>query len=558
MAYTVEKTDAPMVAHKQSRREDARAILLLALVGIPLFSVTCFFRELWSPDEIRYAAIAREMAETGNWMVPHLNGEVYSEKPPLHFWLAALSARVLGGFSNFSMILPSVLSAIGCMITTYFFGKKIFNRSVGIMSALVLATSSMFVGMAQYVRMDMLLVFLFTLALFCFYQGYHDRGKRTLYCLGFYALLGLTVMTKGPVGIVLAFMIIVPYLALRRDLRSLLSMRPLTGAGVIASMLLLWLVPVVSQAGWEYLQALFIKQNFQRGYDSWDHDQPFYFYLAYFPALFFPWFPFFVASLMSAKLFRRPSLPDSGVAFLGVWFGVVFVFFSLMSAKVPVYLLPLFPAASILVGQFCHKALAAVKENANLNRRFSASGYVLWLIFITAGVALLFGPRLKIIETTDKLASLIPFGVGLLGFVFWSIDKKKLALIVAGSFTMLMLVYSTWRIAPVVDARASLSPLGERVAAARKANERVGMFRCDRPSLYFFTGAQVLMLRDEDEVASFLGSTDRVLCVLEEDEYNRMAKRLNPRRNPQRRAYILDRVDLDGKNLVLVSQYPPQ
>src|SRR5512143_3079590 len=112
-------------------------VLLLIGIGIALFFFNLGARDLWEPDETRYAVVAREMKETGNWILPHLNGEVYAEKPPLFFWLVNLSTSFLGVNNEFTNRLPSALAGFITFLVVCFFGKRLFNMRAGLLSSLV-------------------------------------------------------------------------------------------------------------------------------------------------------------------------------------------------------------------------------------------------------------------------------------------------------------------------------------------------------------------------------------------------------------------------------------
>lgn len=549
------QADAVPVVTRSPRKSDAQVILILVMVSMPLFLASSFFRDLFSPDEPRYAAISREMLETGNWVLPHLNGTVYTEKPPLHFWLTALSARLWGNFSTFSLVFPSALAAIGCLIVTYFFGKRLFNRDVGIIGSVVLGTSMLFFMMAQFLRMDMLFTFLLTSALFAFWLGYDQGGAKPVYYLFFYVLLALTFLTKGPVGMVLAFASITIYLGWRKDFRALWRIRPFTGACLILLVAGPWLMAALREGGWEYLQILIIKQSFVRGYDSWDNDQPFYFYAPYLPAVFFPWFPFLIGAFAYQAGANKSGQRSDRTAFLIIWTVTGFIFFSLMSGKMAVYLLPLIPTASILIAHFWHSSITSKRTDRRLSLCLSASGYALWIAGIIIGVALLCGLRLKIIGMPNQIVGGVFLCLGVLGLGMWRLDWKKAALITAMVSTPLSTLVSIWTLVPIANARQSLSPLGSSIALLRQAHEPVGMYQCDRPSLYFYTGDPIAMLKSENELLDFLSSEERVLCVIDEVEFGRLAKRIS-RRDTAQQINWLAGVELNGKKLVIVSQYP--
>lgn len=115
-------------------------LLFLLVIGIFIFLFKIGERDLWEPDETRYALVAREMRENGHWIVPHLNSSIYVEKPPLFFWLVNLSTFFLGETTEFANRLPSALAGFIVMLITFLFGSRLFNPRVGFISALVLVS----------------------------------------------------------------------------------------------------------------------------------------------------------------------------------------------------------------------------------------------------------------------------------------------------------------------------------------------------------------------------------------------------------------------------------
>ena len=119
-------------------------LAVLLSVGTLIFLFNLGGRDLWDPDETRYAVVAREMREGGNWILPHLNGAIYAEKPPLYFWLVNLSVFFLGEDSEFANRLPSALAGLITILITFLFGERLFNARVGFISGLILATCLFF------------------------------------------------------------------------------------------------------------------------------------------------------------------------------------------------------------------------------------------------------------------------------------------------------------------------------------------------------------------------------------------------------------------------------
>ena len=143
---------------------------IILLVGFCFFLF--FFNlnqwDLWSPDEPRYAQVAREMVNGGDWVLMHLNGEMYTDKPPLFFWLIGLSSYLWQGFTSFSVRLPSAVFGMLAVVLTCLIGRSLFGSSVGLISGLILATSFEFAFRSTRANIDSTLTFFTTASILCF------------------------------------------------------------------------------------------------------------------------------------------------------------------------------------------------------------------------------------------------------------------------------------------------------------------------------------------------------------------------------------------------------
>ncbi|MFI5401846.1 MAG: ArnT family glycosyltransferase, partial [Planctomycetota bacterium] len=152
-------------------------------------------RDLWNPDEPRYAEVAREMRVTGEWLVPHLNGAIYAEKPPLFFWLSALGQAAGLGFNAGRVV--AGLAALGTLLVTWALARRFLGDRAALLGAVVLGTTVFFPWLARFGVLDVVLTFFVTLAAYGWIRG----GP---WVVLFYVGIGLAVLTKGPVAIVLA------------------------------------------------------------------------------------------------------------------------------------------------------------------------------------------------------------------------------------------------------------------------------------------------------------------------------------------------------------------
>jgi 4-amino-4-deoxy-L-arabinose transferase-like glycosyltransferase len=155
------RTDA-LRAYVAGGRRDT---LLLVLAGTLLFLPGVGSRDLWNPDEPRYAEIAREMLSSGEYWVPHLNGEVYTQKPPLQFWAMAVAGKLTGDLDESAARLPAVLSAIAALVLVQRLGRRLFGARAAWIAAAAFATGTKILWQGRIGQIDMLLVALVAAAM---------------------------------------------------------------------------------------------------------------------------------------------------------------------------------------------------------------------------------------------------------------------------------------------------------------------------------------------------------------------------------------------------------
>ncbi|MBI4917621.1 MAG: phospholipid carrier-dependent glycosyltransferase [Acidobacteria bacterium] len=316
------------------------AVLLGAALTVP-------FRHLWEVDEPRYAEVAREMITSGQWLVPHLYGEPYTHKPPLYIWLEG-GLRLTGLSWTAAGVLPSVLAFLGILALMPRLARATgLDDEVGRLGGIALAASPLAVFLALGARMDMLLAFFYTLAILMLAQllglgtaAVPNRRAHTVFWLA----IGLGVLTKGPVAVALPVLAAVLAWALLRPRPSLRAVFVGWGPLLAVGLVLAWLVPAGFVGGPEYLYEVTIRQSAGRLTNSFAHQEPFYFYLVRYPAIGLPWSVAVVVAAFHAL--RRRALDAGG--FLALAALAVPVFFSLISGKLEIYLLPMFPPAMLL------------------------------------------------------------------------------------------------------------------------------------------------------------------------------------------------------------------
>jgi 4-amino-4-deoxy-L-arabinose transferase-like glycosyltransferase len=501
---------------KQSSGYERGDVLLMAalvLLCAALFLPSAFFRDLWPPDEVRYAQVAREMAESGQWLVPHLNYEIYPDKPPLFFWLVALSAKLLGGFSTIAAVLPSALAGIGTVILTYLLAKKMFrSRFVGFLAGVILATSVEFLNLSSMGRMDIALTFFETLSLFYFWR-WHIEGRRA-YLFPFYIGMALAVLVKGPVGL-LPLPIALIYLATLKQGAKTRQMRLGLGLLVMAAIIACWLVPAAFAGGEAYWKEILGKQIFGRVHNSWSHRKPFYFFLQTFPADFLPWF-----ALLPAALIRygreRAERTSIETKFLVTWFLTIFIFFTLISGKRNVYIMPLYPACSLFLAKYLGDVISAGERKPVELKVCFALLFVAMLGFSVAVIAFRTPYKTPENQTLVLMASSCLAVVGVSGLISLRARTFKPALVITSCFMICTVLVATPSVIPFVNKYKSAMPLGRTINEVRKGTEQVGMYGFYRAQFSFYTGSRIETIKDAEQLQVFLEQPAGAFCIVQD------------------------------------------
>jgi 4-amino-4-deoxy-L-arabinose transferase-like glycosyltransferase len=309
----------------------SRVVLLLIALAFAWFG-TLGVRPLYKADESRYGEISREMLASGDWVTPRLNGFRYFEKPPLQYWATAAFFSFLGEKDWVARLWTALAGFAGVLLVLYA-GNRLWGPPAGAYAAAVLAGSPLYVLLGQVNTLDMGVSVCLAAALVAFLLG------RTLW---FWAACAAAMLSKGLIGIVLPGGAILVFLLLKKDWHLFWRMRPVAGPALFLAITAPWFI-AVSAANAQFLHFFFIQEHFQR-FTTEMHQrvEPFWFFLPVLVAGIGPWLLPFLRSLAPR---------DDATLLLVVWTAVVFVFFSASGSKLPPYILPVFPAAALLVGR---------------------------------------------------------------------------------------------------------------------------------------------------------------------------------------------------------------
>ncbi len=322
------------------------AVFLLTNLGYPLID----------RDETRYAEIPREMLATGNWILPQLNFETYYDKPPLVYWLCALSYQCFGVTEYAARLVPA-MAALLTLIATIAFGSRNFDRKIGTLAGLVLMLSAGFMFTSRYLILDGALMMFVTLSMFAAYEAVHGDRVRLGWWFSAAVCCGLGFMTKGPVALALW---LPPVLAFTWLSSSFAKPRAWHYALFVAAASMIvapWMIAVTMQDA-SFLTEFFYKHNLRRFAGDF-HDRPFWYFV---PVLLLAGHPWSFLTIPYARFFFRQTPETRGrrpelIGFLMLWSLWCFVFFSLSRCKLPTYLLPSAPALALMMGHYLNEIL---------------------------------------------------------------------------------------------------------------------------------------------------------------------------------------------------------
>ena len=343
-------------------REHAPELLFacLLLAVLPM-------RDLWAPDEPDFAQCVKEMRLRGDWLLPWLNGQPYSEKPILFYWVMKSSALLMDtltgglgftqGVAAWALRLPTVLASVAFLAAFRRWAVRFLEPGVAEPAALILATTPIWFWQSQFIQIDLLFAALLAWSWLCWLGGYLLLGEQVpearpgearRWFLAAYVWLALAFLAKGPLAPVLSVLLLVSFLLWQRDFAVLRRTAILPGLGLTILLVAPWYVAAGLKGGAHYAYELIVMQNFERATRAWDHIHPWWKYGDFLLGDFFPW----VLLLPALCLHQLKARPGAAPAqrFLGLAFGVPLLFLSLVQSKQGKYLLMGYPFLALLLG----------------------------------------------------------------------------------------------------------------------------------------------------------------------------------------------------------------
>src|ERR1700688_513116 len=348
-----------MAIRDMSFRKFSWAVLILLTLYVCYFSHLGAFGFI-GPDEPRYAWIARDMAETGDWVTPRLYGKPWFEKPPLFYWGAALSFKFLG-VSEASARLPSAISALLASLALAWLAWRLYGAETARWLLLLLPTSVGMIGFSHAAATDMPFSGMLTTAMVsaAVVLGL-TRNENTpilprtpwlaLLLLGFF--LGLAVLAKGPAAIILSGGAVFFWALFTKRWRDAFRLLHPVAIAAFCLTALPWYI-LCARRNPDFFRVFIIEHNFKRYLTpEFQHVQPFWFYVPILCAGFLPWLFLLLWTVYTGiRNLRSPSPRDASTLFLICWSGFCLLFFSFAKSKLPGYILPSVPALGLLLSR---------------------------------------------------------------------------------------------------------------------------------------------------------------------------------------------------------------
>lgn len=530
----------------------ALAILLLFL-GLGSLGLT-------DRDEGRNAEAGREMFETGDWISPTFNYESRYTKPVFLYWLMSLSYRLFG-VSEFAARLPSALFGVALILLQYLFLVRVRGPLPGLFGGLMLLLNIEMVAIGRMALTDSVLIFFTTLALYGFWLGLHGstglttggEGKHRHFFWLFYLGMAVATLTKGPVGVAVPLLAVVPYLTVTRRWGQFWQRGfPLSGALLFLLLALPWYATMLAIHGSDYTASAQV-QTVGRFLNPMEgHGVTIFFY---FPVLFFgffPWSGFLPVALYQAFTgYRReargnreddPSYSPSPIAhrlpapqelelFAALWLVAVFLFFTASATRLPHYIGPLYPAAAILAASYWTRCLS---DPATPGIR--ASFHTLMGLGYLLGATLAALPSLyaTFVEHIAKefpaaaqvdpglspivAGAVVILGTAIVGYFGLSEHRRPGAFWAAGAMISLVLLLAI-QIALPRFSKYFIAPPQELAYAAGlnlEPNDRLIAYGPGRPSLVFYAKRKVIMVGrgEEEAMRPYLAQPGRTFILL--------------------------------------------
>ena len=479
------------------------------------------YSTFWDPDEAHYAESTREMLESGEWLAPLYNGQPFFDKPALFHALQMASFTAFGATELAARLVPA-FSAIGLMLVVAWLGRQLFDVHVGRTGALMFLVLPATFALTRYAILDMTFtLFLFSGAACIVVSALRERPR--LQYPG-YVLLGIAVLTKGPLALVLAGLsMLIALIVVPAARPSLLRLRWVIGLVIALGVAAPWFVYMWFRFGDAFVEGYALRENFWLYARPMYGNQPSYFFYTrtMFVAL-LPWTGLLVGRIFDAA---RGVRLDLGERLLWCWTLTILLFFSFSQFKLDHYIFPAAPALCLL----CARAWESARsEPASTGARVGARSIGPLLVVAGAVVWLLLD---RVPLTISKSIVLLPLSLILGGLasivrvVRWRSTVPPMPLFPTATLVVIYAVVIAVAL-PAFEAAKPIGRLARVVAEQASDADGVAMFRLNRwsGSWRYYVHRHTVNLQTHEDLRAFFSGQGRHYCAMPRREFEELRR----------------------------------
>jgi 4-amino-4-deoxy-L-arabinose transferase-like glycosyltransferase len=523
------------------------AFLAPLIVAAALYLPGIGQRILYIGDEARYALLARNMVETGDWLVPRIGAEVHMEKSPLFIWAIAALSLTGRRVTELTAVLPSALSGIAGVGATLLLGHRLFGPRAGLLSAFALVTALGYFWHARMALADMMVTCFAIGAAAAFATVVVTGQSRRLPMAICWACLGLGLSAKGPV----ALLPLIPfgaYLVSEHGWRGLAKLRPLMGVAIVALISAPWVLAFALQSGESYVQSVVLGDYVGPRLRAWDSWSEVFFVFGPIGVGFLPWTPFLPAAVRNGWWRAQDAEHRRAFRFLLFWVSAYVVVITLLPHKRDRYLLATYPILAVMVGWLWDRwATRTFPEALRLHAW-------IWGAIATAMAALvLFPPRVR----TEVMTLLPPTHSGKLVLVGLLLATAVLAVVAArqgralATFAAicvpmaLTLAYETRVYVAEHNRLFDIKGFAQRLAARTGTADQLATYRYQHLALQFYTGRSVTRMLTPDQLQALVANGRPVYMIADDRGWRTVTETTG------RPWDVVDQAQIAGRTLIV-------
>jgi 4-amino-4-deoxy-L-arabinose transferase-like glycosyltransferase len=553
----------------------------LLAVGLLVLTIQLGNTHLWDQDEGFYAATAAEMIAANDWITPTFNGKLFAHKPPMMFWGMMLGYECFG-LNELGARFASSIFGVLTMLTTYAIARKLFDAWTGLFAGLAIGSCIMFTMVARSATADAHLTFFVLLALYLWVNEYvatpgvtrNERlgGMRWRAWIAAYAVMGLGVLTKGPIGFLFPMAIIGLFLLTEQMdahlsdvacgtkgwkgwlsrlyaytpvpfLQTVWKMRPMTAFITILAVSAPWYALVQWQTEGAFLREFIGVHHLGRFSGAMDnHSGPIYYYVLACLVGMYPWSAFAIPALHSWWRASQSLEQTRSIRFVSCWALVYIAIFSMASTKLPNYVLPAYPALAILIGRYF---AVWTRDKTNVHAGWLNAG---WILLVVVGAILLIGipsttwiawqgqtllDRMAIeTQAQRRIAWLGVVGLPLVVFGIFGLGMliRNRTKIAAGAFATaavaMMLILSQF-VAPELDRFQQMQAVAQSWKQAGLGPQvPVAMLDCFRPSMVFYYQREIHFCDTPEQAIEWMRGNHQSILIASSQQYELLRNQL--------------------------------